>query len=138
MRLSDFVGADQQAPRALEALANPDCGWFYRVNANKFKVIPGSPIDYWATDSAFKSFNEKQFLNEKIDARVGLITGDGNRFLRLWHEVGRSKISFGNKEGSAQTLKWFHIPKVENSGFGMGISTYVVNWERDWLGDEER
>ena len=131
VRLSDFVGADQQAPRALEALANPDCGWFYRVNANKFKVIPGSPIDYWATDSAFKSFNEKQFLNEKIDARVGLITGDGNRFLRLWHEVGRSKISFGNKEGSAQTLKWVPYTKGGEFRLWYGNFDYVVNWERD-------
>ena len=98
-RLVDMGSEEEKQAGLLEALANPDCGWFYRVNANKFKVIPGSPIDYWATDSAFKSFNEKQFLNEKIDARVGLITGDGNRFLRLWHEVGRSKISFGNKEG---------------------------------------
>ena len=131
VRLSDFVGADQQAPRALEALANPDCGWFYRVNANKFKVIPGSPIDYWATDSAFKSFNEQQFLNEKIDARVGLITGDGNRFLRLWHEVGRSKISFENKEGSTQTLKWVPYTKGGEFRLWYGNFDYVVNWEQD-------
>ena len=131
IRLEDFDRPQWQEPRALEALANPDCGWFYRVNANKFKVIPGSPIDYWATDSAFKSFNEKQFLNEKIDARVGLITGDGNRFLRLWHEVGRSKISFGNKEGSAQTLKWVPYTKGGEFRLWYGNFDYVVNWERD-------
>ena len=131
IRLEDFDRPQWQEPRALEALANPDCGWFYRVNANKFKVIPGSPIDYWATDSAFRSFNEKQFLNEKIDARVGLITGDGNRFLRLWHEVGRSQISFGNKEGSGQTLKWVPYTKGGEFRLWYGNFDYVVNWERD-------
>ena len=131
IRLEDFDRPQWQEPRALEALANPDCGWFYRVNANKFKVIPGSPIDYWATDSAFKSFNEQQFLNEKIDARVGLITGDGNRFLRLWHEVGRSKISFENKEGSTQTLKWVPYTKGGEFRLWYGNFDYVVNWERD-------
>lgn len=30
IRLSDFVGAAKQAPKALEAIKNPDCGWFYR------------------------------------------------------------------------------------------------------------
>ena len=131
IRLEDFDRPQWQEPRALEALANPECGWFYRVNANKFKVIPGSPIDYWATDSAFRSFNEKQFLNEKIDARVGLITGDGNRFLRLWHEVGRSQISFGNKEGSGQTLKWVPYTKSGEFRLWYGNFDYVVNWERD-------
>ena len=131
IRLEDFDRPQWQEPRALEALANPECGWFYRVNANKFKVIPGSPIDYWATDSAFKSFNEQQFLNEKIDARVGLITGDGNRFLRLWHEVGRSKISFENKKGSTQTLKWVPYTKGGEFRLWYGNFDYVVNWERD-------
>ena len=121
----------EKSQRLLEALANPDCGWFYRVNANQFNVIPGSPIDYWATDSAFKSFKEQQFLNEKIDARVGLITGDGNRFLRLWHEVGRSKISFENKEGSTQTLKWVPYTKGGEFRLWYGNFDYVVNWERD-------
>ena len=131
IRLEDFDRPQWQEPRALEALAKPDCGWFYRVNANKFKVIPGSPIDYWATDSAFKLFNKQQFLNEKIDARVGLITGDGNRFLRLWHEVGRSKISFENKEGSTQTLKWVPYTKGGEFRLWYGNFDYVVNWEQD-------
>ena len=130
-RLVDMGSEEEKQAGLLEALANPDCGWFYRVNANQFNVIPGSPIDYWATDSAFKSFKEQQFLNEKIDARVGLITGDGNRFLRLWHEVGRSKISFENKEGSTQTLKWVPYTKGGEFRLWYGNFDYVVNWERD-------
>ena len=43
VRLSDFVGAAAQAPKALEAIQNPDCGWFYRRDAEAFRQIPGTP-----------------------------------------------------------------------------------------------
>ncbi|MEG1245123.1 BREX-1 system adenine-specific DNA-methyltransferase PglX, partial [Gordonibacter sp.] len=56
IRLSDFVGAKNQAPKTLEAIANPDCGWFYRCSAGMFADIPGTPIAYWATPSMRKAF----------------------------------------------------------------------------------
>ena len=73
IRLSDFPGADQQAPRALEALAKPDCGWFYRADASNFEVIEGCPIDYWAPEVVYKSFADNDNLSSRIDARVGLM-----------------------------------------------------------------
>ncbi|MFR1167427.1 MAG: Eco57I restriction-modification methylase domain-containing protein [Adlercreutzia equolifaciens] len=33
----------QSRRRSLEAIANPDCGWFYRRSADAFKSIPGTP-----------------------------------------------------------------------------------------------
>ena len=32
IRLSDFRGSDNQAPKTLEAIKNPDCDWFYRAS----------------------------------------------------------------------------------------------------------
>ncbi len=130
-RLVDMGSEEDKQAGLLEALANPECGWFYRADASKFGVIPGSPIVYWATDSAFQSFNKQRFLSEVIDARVGLITGDGNRFLRLWHEVASSKISFGNKEGDTSTLKWVPYTKGGDFRLWYGNFGYVVNWEQD-------
>lgn len=59
VRLSDFVGASVQAPKALEAIKNPDCGWFYRRDAETFRQIPGAPIAYWASDAALDSFDRE-------------------------------------------------------------------------------
>lgn len=56
VRLSNFVGASVQAPKALEAIKNPDCGWFYRRDAETFRQIPGTPIAYWASDGLFDAF----------------------------------------------------------------------------------
>ncbi len=44
--LSDFYGADLQPLKALEAIKNPDCGYFYYASAIDLKKIPGSPIAY--------------------------------------------------------------------------------------------
>ena len=62
IRLEDFDRPQWQEPRALEALANPNCGWFYRADAQKFNTIPGIPIAYWASDSAIDGFRKGKSL----------------------------------------------------------------------------
>ncbi|MGT5522904.1 BREX-1 system adenine-specific DNA-methyltransferase PglX, partial [Escherichia coli] len=47
IRLSDFRGAANQGPRALEAINNKDCSWRYQTNQESFKKIPSNPIVYW-------------------------------------------------------------------------------------------
>ena len=44
IRLYDFDRPKLQQPKALEAIKNPDCGWFYRRDAETFKQVPGTPI----------------------------------------------------------------------------------------------
>ena len=56
IRLEDFDRPQWQEPRALEALANPDCGWFYRCANASFGVIPGSPIAYWISPALRNAF----------------------------------------------------------------------------------
>ena len=36
VRLDEFRGARNQAPKTLEAIVNPDCGWFYRSDQINF------------------------------------------------------------------------------------------------------
>lgn len=131
IRLSDFPGTDQQAPRALEALAYPDCGWFYRADAGNFITIPGSPIDYWASESVYAQFANESTISNHIDARVGLITGNGDRFLRRWNEVDRSRIAFHLKNGEESTEKWIPYSKGGDFRLWYGNIEYVVNWEND-------
>ena len=131
IRLSDFVGADQQAPRALEALANPDCGWFYKCDSDSFAYVSGSPILYWAPQSIFGAFENLPEFGTVADARVGLITGDANRFLKRWPEVSLERISFGTKPGSANAAKWVPCTKGGEYRLWYGNNEYVVNWEND-------
>ena len=48
IRLSDFRGSDNQAPKTLEAIYDRNCGWFFEAAQDEFKKIPGSPVAYWS------------------------------------------------------------------------------------------
>ena len=89
IRLSDFKGADNQAPKTLEAINNPDCGWFYRRRAEDFKAIPGSPIAYWASRSLIDIFMNQKKLSDFAAVKIGMGTGKNDLFLRDWWEISR-------------------------------------------------
>ena len=129
IRLSDFPGADQQAARALEALADPDCGWFYRADADGFGVIPGSPIAYWATNTVMLSFRKMPALNEYCDPRQGFATGENNRFLRFWWEPDRKRSAYAGIEPTAR--KWHPCNKGGGYRKWYGNNELLVNWEND-------
>lgn len=103
VRLSDFVGAAVQAPKALEAIQNPDCGWFYRRNAETFKQIPGTPIAYWVDDSFLLYCGLDDKLSDFADVQEGLKTSDNDRFIRHWYEVPYQKT---NLQSSSINAKW--------------------------------
>ena len=134
VRLSDFVGADQQAPRALEALANPDCGWFYRADATEFKVIPGTPIAYWASKSLYRSFSLGTALREYVEMPYGFKTGDNDRFLRMWWECSMAKLNRNavSADCAAESLaKWFPYNKGGSYRKWYGNNEYVLNYENN-------
>lgn len=131
VRLSDFVGTAVQAPKALEAIRNPDCGWFYRRDAETFKQIPGTPIAYWMSEGLFKAYENGDRLGNVVDARVGMISGDNNRFLRMWFEPAAGKIGFGGSYLSPACKKWNPIQKGGDYRLWYGNLDYVINWEND-------
>ena len=133
VRLSDFVGVDQQAPRALEALANPECGWFYRADASGFEAIPGSPIAYWVSKAEAEAF-KCDALGEMLITREGMATADNDRFLRCWAEVGINTIGFGCEsplDAAQSKMKWFPYQKGGEFRKWFGNNDFVVNWEND-------
>ena len=103
---------------------------FFRASAEDFKKIPGSPIAYWASSSVFNVFSHSPKLGSLIDARIGLVSGDNNRFLRFWYEVDRDNIEYNAKPGrDPQKLKWYPLQKGGKSRLWYGNLDYVINWE---------
>ena len=66
---------------------------FYEFKQNNLKKIPGEPIVYWISNNSVNNFSEKSF-NDIADSRVGLDTGNNDKFLRLWYEPNYQKIEF--------------------------------------------
>lgn len=131
IRLSEFRGSENQGPRTIEAIKNPDCGWFYRTTTSDFKKIPGSPIAYWLHSRFTDLFNACKPLSSFVDGRVGLMTSDNDRFLRYYWEVAKDSICFdadSDKKSIESEKVWF--PHNKGGGFRKwaGNYEYVVDW----------
>lgn len=112
VRLNDFDHWSLQEGKALEAIRNPDCGWFYRRDAETFKQIPGTPIAYWASDHLIQSFVAGKRLDSIATPRQGLATSDNNRFLRKWWEVEpeHTDRSCSDRDSAKKSgRRWFPI-----------------------------
>jgi type II restriction/modification system DNA methylase subunit YeeA len=134
VRLSAFRGPDNQGPKTLEAIRNSDCGWFYRASAADFKKIPGMPIAYWVSQRIFKMLGTSLTLGSIADARMGMATGNNERFVRLWHECVVSNIgfSFPTREAANKSkLRWFPYCKGGVFRKWYGNNEYVVDWHDD-------
>lgn len=134
VRLSDFVGAAVQAPKALEAIQNPDCGWFYRRDAETFKQIPGTPIAYWASEMIYKAFSANEKIREHAWGCNGMTTGENDRFLRLWFEVGNSSTDYCSSSASdakQSGATWFPYNKGGDFRKWYGNEEWVIDWKDD-------
>lgn len=128
IKLSDFKGHQNQAPKTLEAIKNPDCGWFYNAKSDDFKKIPGSPIAYWINDNLVKAFDFSK-IGYKFPVKSGLTSGDKPRFVRNWTECDFGKINFNAINGEKNSCKWF----PHNDGGALrkwyGNRSSIINWE---------
>ena len=127
IKLSEFKGHQTQAPRTLEAIANPSCGWLYTAKSDNFKTVAGSPIAYWMTDNVRNAFETGIPLGEVSSPRKGNSTSDNNRFLRFWPEVSLFSVGL-NLASYTSEFRW--IPYNKGGGFlkWYGHNSYLIDW----------
>jgi SAM-dependent methyltransferase len=128
IKLSDFKGHEAQAPRTLEALSNPSCGWLYRSRSDDFKRVPNCIFGFSVPSAAIDLFESEKPISDLFAPKQGLITGDNERFLRIWHEVALSTFSW---PGQAQANRWYGYQKGGEYRKWYGNHIFVVNWDRD-------
>ena len=133
LKLTEYKGGlTVQNEKVLEALSHNDKN-MYLIKQNNFDKIPGSPIAYWVDDNLIDCFNNTK-LESIGDIKVGLQTGENNRFLRYWFEVNYYKIGFSSKsceDSKNSNLKWFPYNKGGDYRKWYGNQEFVVNWEND-------
>jgi hypothetical protein len=134
IKLSDFKGHQNQAPKTLEAIEDPTCSWHYRANSYDFRKISGSPWAYWVSERVFRIFEEGITLDEVARPRKGLTTADNERFIRLWHEVPIHTSALwmcSDAAGSPTTKKWVPLNRGGKFRKWFGNRLDVLNWEND-------
>jgi len=99
---------------------------------NNFKKIPGSPLAYWSSPRVFDAY-ENNLLNDFAEPRQGLATGNNERFLRLWHEVGQKEIN-KNVESFTSYQKgvtgiWFPVTKGGSYRRWYGNNDFLIKFD---------
>lgn len=102
------------------------------ATTENFSKIPGSPIAYWVSENLLHDFSIGISLSKVAMPRTGIMTGDNNRFLRLWWELLDTKIYFAAKDFNDAIhshAKWFPYNKGGEFRKWYGNNDFVVNWE---------
>ena len=134
VRLSDFRGSENQGPKTLEAIENPNCSWFFLAAAADFKKIPGSPIAYWLPKNITDLFNEKPSLAESCKLFKGLSTGENDKYIRYWYEIDYKEIFFDCKASDfsrSDTRRWYPCNKGGPFRKWFGNKDSVIDWKND-------
>lgn len=116
-----------------------DNGRYALLPQDQFDKIPGSPIAYWASEKLLEAFSKGTKMSDVAEPKVGLQTGDNEKYIRLWWEVDNEKIKYDN-ETLEDTIdngyKWYPYNKGGARRQWFGNYDYVVNWENN--GEEIR
>lgn len=116
-RLVDVIGEQPKREAYLEAIHNPDCGYFYRADASTFSDISGTPIAYWVGYAAFAAFDGEK-LSQVYQSAGRTKTHCNEKYMRDWWEIC-SKDLLG---------RW--VPYANGGGFSRysGLDYEVVAW----------
>lgn len=116
-RLIDGKSCDEKEKMFVDIKDNP-----FTINQSDLQIIPGEPLAYWATNKIISSFKKAKLLTDLAYARVGMFTGDNNRFLKEWWEVQLRDSEFhteNNESSISSGKKWFGYNK--GGGFRNGM-----------------
>ncbi|ELA9201538.1 TPA: BREX-1 system adenine-specific DNA-methyltransferase PglX [Vibrio parahaemolyticus] len=128
LRLID--GKEAEKKQALLAKQN----LFTNTKQDDFKKIPGNPIAYWIPKETKNAFVNTPTIEDICTARKGMGTGDNAQFVRNWHEVSLSKVSFDSEsrdDAIKSQKKWFPYNNGGRFRKWYGNNEDVVNWLND-------
>ena len=105
----------------------------YSAKPADFNKIPGSPIAYWTSNKAFQAFDGSKPLGSFSTTRVGMATGDNEKFVRSWPEVSFSNIGkqITREKAKYSGLKWFPYANGGETRKWYGNICDIVNWQDD-------
>lgn len=104
--------------------------YYKKAKVDNFEKIPGAPVAYWVSEKILMLF-DGQRICDVASAKSGMTTTDNDRFLRLWFEIDRNKMSTDYSdinETSDKKYKWYPFCKGGDYRRWAGNESFVVNW----------
>lgn len=106
----------------------------YIFYQNNFNSLPGIPISYWANQKVINFFENYPSLEKLAIPKCGLKTGITEKYVKNWHEVNLTEISFHSSnrdEAILSKCKWFPVVNGGNFRKWYGNFNDVVWWYED-------
>ena len=128
VRLVDFPNQNSKEKEFLNG------GNRYYIATSEFDNIENSPVAYWVPKRLFEIFRKEKQIGDYGDARVGMQTGENDKFIRLWHEIDYTKLCINapNSELAQKSkAKWFPYNKGGEARKWYGNNDWVVDWYND-------
>ena len=105
---------------------------FSKVSIEHFSSIPGLPIAYWISDNAINAYKKGKLLNLVGKTTKGIITGNNDRYMRLWWEVRNTLVCYeatSDDYAANSHMRWFPCTKGGSYRKWYGNKEYIMNWE---------
>ena len=132
--LKNFYGSEVQSKKALEAISNQQCEWFYRASTSDFNKVPGHSIAYWITENLRNLFVSEKPIGHYANSKQGLATADNERFLKLWQEVTFRKIGLNltlDELKNTAIINWLPHQKGGSFRRWYGNNEWIINWKNN-------
>ena len=109
----------------------------YFVDSDDFVKIPGTPIAYWIDNRVYECYSSGEKMEQLVHGFQGMITGNNDYFLRLWHEISFNNIVLHENHANLMNpdyTSWVPYKKGGGSCRWYGNSFYVLRWEKSGKG----
>lgn len=107
--------------------------YYPNVEQKDFEKIPGSPIGYWVSENGINNWTRANIQFSKYgEARVGLDTGNNEKYLRFFYEIDYKYIKFNatsQKELSESLSKYVPTTKGGTIRKWYGNLEYVIKFD---------
>ena len=129
--LSETHKIEEKKTKFLISITNLN-RYAYKKSIEDFKNLPGTIIAFWLSDG-IESMFKNESLKSCCDARIGLVPGNNDHYLRYWMEVNYNDIGFNCDRIKAKNSKkkWFPYNKGGAYRKWYGNRDYVVDWYND-------
>ena len=101
-------------------------------NTELFGKTEDHVISYWLSEAFYRVFDNKR-VGDLGYTFQGIITGNTDRYLRLWHEPQFNKISLSESDSSVLCQANTYYPYIKGGSYRRwyGNLDYIIHWENN-------
>jgi len=138
IKLNELPSTRKKELVTLEAIKDRNNELVSIIHQNDFKDINGSPIAYWIRKKYLDSYKIKKTIKDIAEVRLGMCTGNNEKYIRFWTEVSFLKIGlFSSSYVKFEESRKVYVPhnKGGEPRKWYGNIDYVLKFDKTAYGE---